>query len=149
MQKMLGSLRNSANSLKISQDELGKVNFLGSPIQVPEGDLMKINENIYKLTPQVFRALTDPFYTGNTMKNDDDFLLLYNILKDVNYTGNRDCPSNRKKLFTINLPKNVSQIQNIRFFGNTDDSVSDLEGQGVKIIIPSNIIVIYPELKYY
>ena len=30
------------------------------------------------------------------MNNDDDFIMLYNILKDVNYTGNRDRPSNRK-----------------------------------------------------
>ena len=79
MRKMLGALKNSANSLKITQDELGRVNILGTPIQVSEGDLLKINENIYKLTPQVFKALTDPLYTGNTMNNDDDFLMLYNI----------------------------------------------------------------------
>ena len=98
---MLGALMNGANSLKITEDELGRVNILGTPIQVSEGDLMKINGNIYKLTPQVFKALTDPLYTGNCMNNDDDFLMLYNILKDVNYTGNRDRPSNRKKFFFL------------------------------------------------
>ena len=56
MRKMLGALTNSANSLKVTQDELGRVNTLGTPIQVSEGDLMKINGNIYKLTPQVFKA---------------------------------------------------------------------------------------------
>ena len=72
--------------------------------------------------------------------------MLYIILQDVNYTGNRDHPSNRKKIFfTIDLPEKVSEIQNIRFGGNTDDSDSDsdLQGEGVKTIIPSNIIDIY------
>ena len=92
---MLGALMKSAISLKITQDELGKVNFLGTPIQVSEGDLMKIKKNICKLNPQVFRALTDPIYSGNTMNNDDDFSMLYNILKGVNFTGNGDRPSNR------------------------------------------------------
>ena len=45
------------------------------------------------------------------MNNDDDFIMLYNFLKDVNYTGNRDGPSNRKKFFTTDLPKKVSEIQ--------------------------------------
>ena len=97
MRKMFGALMNSANSLKITQDELGRVNILDTPVQVSEGDLMKTNGHICKLTPQVFKALTDPLYTGVTMKNYDDFLRLYNILKDVNYTGNIDRPSNRKK----------------------------------------------------
>ena len=60
---------------------------------------------------------------------------------------NKDRPSNRKTFFTINLPKRVSEINNIRFIENTDDSDSDLEGQGVKIIIPSNIIDIYTRLE--
>ena len=75
------------------------------------------------------------------------FLMLYNILKDVKYTGDKDRPSNRKTFFTINLPKRVSEINNIRFIENTVDSDSDLEGQGVKIIIPPNIIDIYTRLE--
>ena len=147
MRKMLGVLMNSANSLKITQDELGRVNILDTPIQVSEGDLMKINGNIYKLTPQLFKALTDPLYTGNTMKSDDDFLRLYNILKDVKYTGKIDRPSNRKKIFTIELPKKVSEIQNITFGENTDDSDSDSQGERLKIIIPSNVVDYYTRLE--
>ena len=56
------------------------------------------------------------------MKNDDDFLMLYNILKDVNNRGIRDRPSSRKNFFTTELPKNVSEIQNIIFDEITDDS---------------------------
>ena len=81
------------------------------------------------------------------MNNDDDFLLFYRILKDVKYTGSGDRPANRKKIFTIDPPKKVSEIHNIRFDENTDDSDSDLQGEGVKIIIPSNIIDIYTRLQ--
>ena len=147
MLKMLGSLMNSQNSLKITQDEFKRLNILGTPIQVSEGDLMKINENIYELTPEVYKALSNPLYTGDTMNNDNDFLTLYHILKDVKYTGIRDRPSNRKHFFTETLPKKVSEIQNVRFVETTDDSDSDLQGEGVKIIIPSNIIDIYTRLE--
>ena len=146
LRKMLGALMNSANSLKITQDEFGRPNILGAPIQISQGDTIKINENIYELTPEVYKALSNPLYTGNTMNNDDDFIMLYNILTAVNYTGNRDRPSNRKKFFTIDLPKKVSEIQNIRFDENTDNS-DNLEGEGVKIIITSNIIDIYNRLE--
>ena len=81
------------------------------------------------------------------MNNDDDFLMLYKILKDVKYTGSVDRPSNRKKSFNIDLPKKVSEIQNIKFDENSDASDSDLQGGGVKIIIPFNIIDIYTRLE--
>ena len=34
MRQMLGSLMNSKNSLKITQDESGRANILGAPIQI-------------------------------------------------------------------------------------------------------------------
>ena len=135
----------SKNSLKITQDEFNRASILGVPIQI-SGNAIKINENIYELTPEVYRALSNPLYTGDTMKNDDDLLMLYNILKDVKYTGIGDRPSNRKNFFTIELPKNFSEINNLRFNENIDDS-DDLEGEGLKIIIPSNIIDIYTRLE--
>ena len=147
MRQMLGSLMNSRNSLKITQDELGRANILGVPIQISEGDTRKTNEIIYESTPEVYKALSNPLYTGITMNNDNDFLMLKNFLKDVNYTGNKDTSSNIKKFFTIDLPKKVSEIHNIRFNENRDDFDSDLQGEGIKIIIPSNIIDIYTRLE--
>ena len=81
------------------------------------------------------------------MKNDDEFLMLYKILKDINITVTKDRPSNRKTFFTIDLPKRVSEINNKNFIENTDDSDSDLQGQGIKIIITSNIIDKYTRLE--
>ena len=146
MREMLGSLMGSHNSSKITQDG-GYRNILGVPIQISGPDTRKINENIYDLTPEVYKALSRPLYTGKTMKNDDDFLMLYNNLKDIKHTGIKDRPSNRKTFFTIDLPKRVSESSNIRFIGNTDDSDSDLQGEGIKNIIPSSIIDIYTRLE--
>ena len=101
---MLGSIMSTHNCLKITQDG-GYTNILGAPIQISGADTIKIYRNIYELTPELYKASSNPLYTGSTMKNDDDFLMLYNISKDVSYTGIRDRPSNRKKSSQYNSPK--------------------------------------------
>ena len=42
MRRMLGSLKTSRNSLKITQDEFGQAICLGIPIQISGGDRIKI-----------------------------------------------------------------------------------------------------------
>ena len=146
MRQMIGSLMNSRNSLNITQDESGRATVLGVPIQISEGDTIKIIENIYELTPEIYKALTYPTYTGKTMKNENDILMMYNIIRDRGYTGIGDRDSAKKTFFTIKLPKLVEEIQNKTFDEIALDSDSDLQG-GVKIIIPSNIIDIYTRLE--
>ena len=146
MRQMTGSLMNSPNSLKITQNEFGRANILGVPIQISEGDTIKINETVYELTPEIYKALTYTTYTGNTMKDENDILMMYNIIKDIGYNGIGDRDSKRKTFFTKNLPKLVENIQNKTFEDITSDS-DDLQGDGVKIIIPSNIIDIYTRLE--
>ena len=146
MRQMIGSLMNSRNSLKITQDESGRANILGIPIQISEGDTIKINENVYELTPEIYKALTYTTYTGNTMKDENDILMMYNIIRDLGYNGTGDRDSKRKIFFTKKLPKLVEDIQN-KTFDEISDYSSDLEGQVVKIIIPSNIIDIYTRLE--
>ena len=146
MRQMIGSLMNSRNSLKITQDELGRANILGVPVQISEDDTMKINETVYELTPEIYKALTYTTYTGNTMKDENDILMMFNIIRDLGYNGIGDRDSKRKILFIKKLPKLVEDIQNKTFEEITDDS-DDLQGDGVKIIIPSNIIDIYTRLE--
>ena len=141
MRQMIGSLMNSRNSLKITQDELGRANILGVPIQISEGDTMEINENVYELTPEIYKALTYTAYTGKIMRDENDILMMYNIIRGLGYNGTGDRDSKRKTFFTKKLPKLVEDIQNKTF------EEIDLEGQGVKIIIPSNIIDIYTRLE--
>ena len=80
------------------------------------------------------------------MKDDSVILMMNNIIKDLGYTGFGDTQTNRKTFFTITRPNLVEDIQNKSFEEITDDS-DDLESQGVKIIIPSNIIDIYTRLE--
>ena len=80
------------------------------------------------------------------MRNENDILMLYNIINDLGYTGIGDIKSKRKIFLTKKLPKLVEDIQNKTFEEITDDS-DDLQGEGVKIIIPSNIIDFYTRLE--
>ena len=146
MREMIGSLMRSKNSLRITQDESHRANILGVPIQISGADTIKINENIYELTPEIYKALSDTGYTGKDMKNESDILMMNNIIRDLRYTGRDDRDSKRKTFFLKKLPKLVNDIQNRTFEEITDDS-DDLQGEGFKIIIPSNIIDIYTRLE--
>ena len=76
---------------------------------------------------------------------ESDILKMNNIIKDLGYTGVGDRDSKRKTFFTKKLPKLVEEIQNKTFDEITDDS--DLEGQRLKINIPSAIAHIYIRLE--
>ena len=140
MTKTLVRLMSSANSVKIISTPSG-ASFLGVPINTLGGDRIQIKHNIYDLTPEIYKALSYTGYTGEILKNENDILMLYNIVSDIGYTGIGDIKSKRKIFLTEKLPKLVEYIQNRTF-----DEI-DLEGQGVKIIIPSNIIDIYTRLE--
>ena len=64
-----------------------------------------------------------------------------NILRDLGYTGIGDKQSKRKNFLTVTLPELVEEIQNKTF------NEIDLESQGIKTLIPSNIIDIYTRLE--
>ena len=141
MTETLGALMNSKNSLKLIPDDSGRASILGVPINTLGGDRAQINDNVYDLTPEIYKDSSYTGYTGNTMKNENDILMTTNIIRDLGYTGDGDRDSKRKTFLTITLPKLVDEIRNRTF-----DEI-DLEGQGVKIIIPSNIIDIYSRLE--
>ena len=140
MTKTLGRLMSSLNSLKITASSSGPT-ILGVPIYTLGGDRIQIKDNVYDLTPEIYKALSYTGYDGKTKKNEYDILMLNNIMRDLGYTGIGDHKSFRKTFLTEKLPKLVEEIQNRTF-----DEI-DLEGDGVKIIIPSNIIDIYTRLE--
>ena len=141
MTETLGALMNSKNSLKLIPDDSGRATILGVPINTLGRDRIQISENIYDLTPEIYKALSDTGYTGKNMKRENDILMNKNIVRDLDYTGDGDRESKRKTISTVTLPKLVDEIQNKTF-----DEI-DLEGRGVKTIIPSNIIKIYTRLE--
>ena len=145
MTKTLGRLMSSANSLKIKVTPSGAT-ILGVPITTLGGDKLRIRGNDYELTPEIYKALSYTGYIGKNLKNENDILMLYNIIRDLGYTGIGDIKSKRKIFLTETLPELVNDIQNKTFEEITDDS-DDLQGQGLKIIIPSTIIDIYTRLE--
>ena len=146
MTKTLGRLMSSANSLRIKSSRSG-ASILGVPIYIPGGAKLRIRDNDYELTPEIYKALSYTGYTGKTMKTENDILMMNNIINDLGYTRAGERDSKRKTFSTKILPKLVEQIQNKTFDEITDDP-DDLQGEGLKIIIPSNIIDIYtrPEI---
>ena len=146
MTKTLGRLMSSANSLKIKSTPSGAT-ILGVPIYTISGDTIQIKDNIYDLTPEIYKALSDTGYESKNLKNENDILMLYNIIKDLEYTSIGDNKSKRKTFLTETLPRLVEDIQNRTFEEITNNSDSDLQGEGVKIIIPSNLNDIYTRLE--
>ena len=145
MTKSLGRLMSSSNSLKKNFGPSGAT-ILGVPIYTLGEDKLRIRNIVYDLTPEIYQALSYTGYTGDTMKNENDILMLKNIINDLGYTGVGDRDSKRKTFLTKTLPKIVNDFQNKTFEKITDDS-DDLQGEGVKIIIPSNIVDIYTRLE--
>ena len=131
----------SSNSLKTKSSPSGAT-ILGVLIYTLGGDRLRIRDNDYELTPEIFEALSFTGYTGNSMKNENDILIMNNIINDLGYKSVGDRYSKRKTFLTKTLPKLVVEIQNRTF------DEFDLESQGIeKIIIPSNIIDIYTRLE--
>ena len=70
---------------------------------------MRTREIDYELTPEIYKALSYTGYTGNTMKNENDILMMDSIINDLGYTGDGDRDSKRKSFFSKVLPKLVEQ----------------------------------------
>ena len=145
MAKTLGSLMSSSNSLRTKPSPSGPT-IRGVPIYTLGGDRIRIKDNVYGITPDIYKTLSYTGYTGETMKNENDILMMSNIINDLAYTSIGDRRSNRKTFFTETLPKLVEKIQNKTFEEIINDS-DDLQGEGIKTIIPSNIIDIYTRLE--
>ena len=139
---MIGSLIRSKKSLKITPDASRRTNVLGVPIQISGADTIKTNKKIHELTPEIYKALSDTGYTGKNMKNENYSLMRNNIIGDLGYTVRKGRDSKRKTFLTKLVPKLVEETQN-KTFGEITESSDDLQGEGVKVIIPSNIIDIY------
>ena len=118
----------SLNSLKIKPPP-SSATILGVPIYTLGVDKLRKRDNVYELTPEIYKALSHTGYTGKNMKNENDILMIYSIINDLGYTGIGDKPSKRKKIFTITLPNLVEEIQNRIFEEITLDSDSDLQGE--------------------
>ena len=100
----LRRLMSSLNSLKIKPSPSGAT-ILGVPINTLGGDRIQMKDNIYDLTPEIYKALSYTEYDGKTIKKENDILMLNNIIRDLGYTGIADNKSKRETFFTKRTSK--------------------------------------------
>ena len=82
MTRTLRRLMSSANSLRMKASSIGPT-ILGVPIHTLGCDRIQLNENIYDLTPEIYKTLYDTGYTGKNMKSENDILMMNNIIRDL------------------------------------------------------------------
>ena len=104
----------------------------------------------YDVTPNIQHYFRKTGFTTKIL-NDNEKEIVYNILKDVGFYDKRHAKilkSSRHKDALYNLPKAIDKNRNppLPSIENVETS-NDLEGRGVKIIIPSNIIDFYTRLE--
>ena len=71
--------------------------------------------------------------------------MMINIIGDLGYTGKGQKSPKGKTYSTKTFPKIVEEIQN-KTFDEIIDRSDDLQEEGLKTIIPSNIIDIYSRM---
>ena len=78
------------------------------------------------------------------MKNESDVSMMTKIKNTLGYTGLGYKPSKRKIFLLTDLPAKVAEIENRNVAGEESDSFGR---NGMKNVIPSNIIGVYTRLK--
>ena len=146
----LAFMKQSKNFFNLEERPDGKVFWNGVRIKPVRENTIDIIGREYDVTPNIQKYFTK---TGSTTKslNNNEKETVYNILKDVGFYNtrhNKGMKSFRMQDALLNLPKEIKKIRNppLPAIENEEDS-SDLQGEGVKIIIPSNIIDIYTRLE--
>ena len=118
---------------KIEERNNGDVFWNGFLVEKIGGKRIKINENVFDITQGIQKVVTDTSNIPIKKLNDQDRETYNNILESLNLKKYKpvrgESKSGRYKQSKSNFNKR------------------NLEGQGVKIIIPSNIIDIYTRLE--
>ena len=134
----VGAPMNSKNSLNLIQDDSRKASILAITVNTLGGGTKQIKVIIYTLFPEIFKALSSTSYTGKFMKNEKVTSMMNIIKNGLNYTGVGDKSSRKKSFSTITFPKLVIVIRN-KTFDKIIHNSDNLQGEGAKIFIPSNI----------
>ena len=141
-------MKKSKNFFKLVENNDGKVFWNKIPIKANGENRISINNHEYDIKPNIQNYFTN---TNQTTKNmdDEDKLTKYDILKNIGFysmKNKKGLKSARIKDALINLPREIDKIRNPTL-PTIENESNNLEGEGVKIIIPSNIIDIYTRLE--
>ena len=117
----------------IEETNDGEIFWNGFPVEKMGGNKLKINEKVWNIVPGFQKVSTDTSNIHIKQLYDQDrgrFIFILENLNFENYEASRgESKSGRYKQSKSNFNKRI------------------LQGEGVKIIIPSNIIDIYTRLE--
>ena len=130
LQNTLNYMKNNVGFFNIEERDNGDVFWNGFPVERMGGNKLKINENIFDITPGIQKVLTDTSNTPLKKLNNQDRDIYCNILETLDF----------EKYKAIRGESKSGRYKQSKSFFNKHN----LEGQGVyKTVIPSNIIDIY------
>ena len=86
---------------------MSRASILRTPIITLGGDRMKIFENIYDLTPEIYKVLSSTSYRAKTMKEGSHILNINIIINDLGYTGVGQKIQNEKQISQWNFLKRL------------------------------------------
>ena len=146
----LAFMKTSKKFFKLTEDDGGKVYWNGVYIEPLGENRIRIKDREHDISLDIQAYFTNTKLTTNFLDNFEKETV-FEILKDVGFYDNIPkigFKAARMKDALYDLPNEIDKIRNppLPLIENVEDS-SDLEGQGVKIIIPSNIIDIYTRLE--
>ena len=146
----LAFMKKSKNFFKLTEDDDGKVYWNEVLIEPLGGNRININNREYDISPDIQSYFTNTKLTTKFLDNFEKEIV-FETLQNVGFYYNipkMGFKAARMKDALYDLPKAIDKIRNpsLPTIENIEDS-NDLEGQGIKIIIPSNIIDIYTRLE--
>ena len=144
----LTHMKGSKNFFKLVEDDNGKVFCNEIPIFALGENRITIKKQEYDIKPNIQKYFTNTNLKTKNM-DDEDKSTVYDILKNTGFYSMRHgkgLNSARTKDAFYNLPKETAKIRNPPLPAIENES-DNLEGEGVKIIIPSNIADIYTRLE--
>ena len=134
-------MANSNNKFKIVKDNRGRVMINDGFLNVMGGNDVKFGENIYELTPEIQKALTETSYNFDK-RSDKDIISFNRIQCEINYNPNDDRKSKRRDYLRDKLQSRVQTILNppkasiaSRESDEYESLESDIEGNVTKIIV--------------
>ena len=143
----LSFMKKSNNFFKLEQDG-EKVFGNKIPIIPLGGNRISINGDEDDIKPNIQNYFTKTYLTTKNMSNEDK-LTIYDILTNIDFYSThhvRGMRSFRMQDALYNLPKAVEKIRKPPL-PEIEDREDILQREGVKIIIPNNIIDIYTRLE--
>ena len=126
-------MKNNSGFFNIEETDDGEFFWNGFPVEKMGGNKLKINGKIHNITPSIQKVLTETSNIPLKKVNDKDNDIFINILESLDFENYKEIrgesKSGRYKLSKSNFKKRK------------------LGGEGVKNLIPSNIIDNYTRLE--